>query len=124
MIKLKQFERYPTRNGGGALVLSGGPGGGMAAVYTGGGVYAGTFRFRPDGRASKGYDGPWDILPPEPETRTVWVNVYCMNEIPGWLFLPGGSHATRSEADRYMSADRVGCHRITLRAEFEPDDAS
>jgi hypothetical protein len=73
MTKFKQFERYPTRNGGTALILHTVGNTVYAAAYDSAGVYLQTRVYDSCGRAlhnlSKLTD--YDIIPPEPEKRTV-----------------------------------------------------
>jgi hypothetical protein len=119
MAKFKQFERYPTRNGGTALILNNGyPL--HAASYDSTGVYEGTRMYNSMGHLLHTAHTDSDIIPPEPEKRTGWLNVY-RNKYTGHLFI-GGFTDARDGTSRLSAHELVGCHRITIRAEFEDDD--
>lgn len=123
-------QRYPTRCGGEALVV------GVdcyadrhvaAAFYDRTGRYLFCGACRPDGQAFYPHfaDDGFDIIPPE--SREVWVNVWRDDE--GSLRMQG-LFRDRKEADDYYAVahaefrPRIGCHPITIRAEFEPEAAS
>jgi hypothetical protein len=56
--------------------------------------------------------------PSHPETQTLFVNVG--RDATGRLYIRG-EHDTREQAEAHSGEPRIGCHRITLRAEFEED---
>ena len=124
MTKFKQFERYPTRNAGTALIL------GtlsedqryIAAHYRRNDEYNGMLPHTDDGKVGMLHDAfrEFDIIPTEPEKRTGWLNVY-RNKYTGHLFM-GGFTDARDCTNRLSAHELVGCHRITIRAEFEDDD--
>lgn len=122
--KFEVGQRYPTRNGGEALVLDVDQRGFLVvARYTSSGTYSGVYGCDESGRrpTASALSHGWDILPPEPEKRVVWANVG--RNAQGVLYLRGDTYGSRYLADAHHSELRVGCHRIELRAEFE-DDAS
>jgi hypothetical protein len=123
MTKFKQFERYPTRNGGTAVILHSVGNTVYAAAYDSRGVYEATRTYDACGQYLYVDSQQYDIIPPEPDKLTGWVNVY--REDDGSLH-SGSVHTTRKQAMSCVRGgfygDRVGCHRITIRAEFEDDD--
>lgn len=72
-----------------------------------------------DGRQfqSSRISGEMDLAPSLPETREVWVNVYPAT-VGMWCGLP---FKDRDSADALAEPGRIGCHRITMRAEFEEE---
>lgn len=66
--------------------------------------YIGTYRDSDDFTCTDMWHpaGLWDI-PPEPETRTVWVNFYPV----------GPHHNTKEDADRLAGTSREACVEVT-----------
>ena len=120
MTKFKQGERYPTRNGGEALVLGIKDDGLIVcSFYKRDGSWDHVIAVYANGRNFDVPNCEWDILPPPPETRDIFVNIG--RDATGRLYIRG-EHDTREEAEEHSGEPRVGCHRITLRAEFEPSE--
>lgn len=122
MSKFEQFAKYPTRNGGTALILRVFSDGSTdSALFLPGDDYRGITRHFPSGRLYGASENEWDILPPEPEKHVVWLNVY-QTTVGLWGQLARGREEAETAAKvRPISAERVGCHRVTLRAEFEDE---
>lgn len=125
-IKYEIGKSYPLRNGGRAVIGYVFENGNAYAMYSNDAAqdYVCPIKFLPDGRAEHG-PMAFDILPPEPEKRTVWVNVYANED--GSISPALDVHTNRISCDGDAAIERVhgknrprvGCHRITLRAEFE-----
>lgn len=130
-IKYEVGKTYPVRNGGKAVIGYVFESGTAYGIYSNDDAedYACPMTWHADGssgwrldRLCADHRGAFDILPPEPEKRTVWANIGRLAS--GKLHLID-FRPTKQEADCSLHAhrnNRVGCHRITLRAEFEGDD--
>lgn len=116
-------QRYPTRNGGEALVVGADRRGVFAVHYDDAGDFAATLHHFNNGGVCGMVKGSGnELIEPTPECREVWVNVY--RDVHGHLIKSSYEYPDRAEADSRDSGHRVGCHRVILRAEFETPEAA
>lgn len=120
-IKYEVGKTYQLTNGGQGVIGYVFGNGSAYGIYSRDDVedYVTPMKWDANGVSDWGDGGKFNIIPPPPETVTLWVNVG--RNATARLYIRG-EHDTREQAEAHSGEPRVGCHRITLRAEFEEDN--